>query len=292
MKVLILGIDALEYDLVEEWDLKNLKQKEYGKIKVPLTKNLDDPATEIVWPCFITGKEPEEMGYISTILYRQPFKWFFENVYTNINTKEEGFHPDTILHKKTKKSNSSVLLSKFFMKSGFAHSPTRSNIKAHTIFDNKSLKIAHFHIPVYDKDAFPEYRKDLVKVISKKKNASDFTKTVKKTFYDRCNELTSYLEKNKDWDLVMMYWFCLDGVQHAFFRNKLKIMDFYILFNEFVGKLRSKLSDDVLLLIISDHGQEKGIHTDYGFYSSNIKIDMKKDNIIDFKNIIDRKLIE
>ena len=90
----------------------------------------------------------------------------------------------------------------------------------------------------------------------------------------------------------MMYWFCLDGVQHAFFRNKLKIMDFYILFNEFVGKLRSKLSDDVLLLIISDHGQEKGIHTDYGFYSSNIKIDMKKDNIIDFKSIIEKKLIE
>ena len=73
MKVLILGIDAIEYDLIEEWNLKNLKQKEYGKIKVPITKNLDEPATEIVWPCFITGKEPEEMGFISTILYRQPF---------------------------------------------------------------------------------------------------------------------------------------------------------------------------------------------------------------------------
>lgn len=292
MKVLILGIDAIEYDLVEEWNLKNLKQKEYGKIKVPLTENLDEPATEIVWPCFITGKEPEEMGYISTILYRQPFKWFLENIYTNVDTHEVSFRPDTILDKRTRKRGVLDLLSDVFMKAGFAHHPTRSNIKAPTIFDNKSLKIAHFHVPVYDKDVFPEYRKDLVKVISKKIPASDFTKEVKKVFYHRCDELTNFLEKNKDWDLVMMYWFCLDGIQHAFFRNKLKIMDFYMLFNEFVGRLKSKLSDDVFLLIISDHGQEKGIHTDHGFYSSNINIDMKKDDIIDFKSIIEKKLKE
>jgi hypothetical protein len=31
-RVVILGLDALEYDLVEKFDLKNLKQTEYGKI--------------------------------------------------------------------------------------------------------------------------------------------------------------------------------------------------------------------------------------------------------------------
>jgi predicted AlkP superfamily phosphohydrolase/phosphomutase len=292
MKVLILGIDALEYNLVEEWDLKNIKQNEYGKIKVPITNNLKEPATEIVWPCFITGKEPVKMGYTSTILYRQPFKWFFENIYTNINSKQGDINPETILDKRTKKREFLDLLSSFFKKAGFSYHPTRTDIEASTIFDNKDKKIAHFHIPVYDKDVFPEYRKDLVDVISKKIPVSEFTKSVKKSFNDRCKELIEYLENNKDWDLIMMYWFCLDGVQHAFFKNKLKIMDFYMLFNEFVETLKKKLPSNVFLLIISDHGQEKGIHTDHGFYSSNIKIGMKKENITDFKKIIEKKLYE
>jgi len=292
MKVLILGIDALEYNLVEEWDLKNLKQKEYGKIKVPITKNLKEPATEIVWPCFITGEEPEKMGYVNTILYRQPFKWFFENIYTNINSKQGDIHPETILDKRTKKRELLDILSSFFKKVGFSYHPTRSNIKAPTIFNYNNKKIAHFHIPVYDKNVFPDYRKDLVDVISKKTSIPNFTKSVKKSFYNRCNELTEYLKNNKDWDLVMMYWFCLDGIQHAFFKNKLKIMDFYMLFNEFIGKLKKILPRDVFLLIISDHGQKYGIHTNHGFYSSNINLDMKKDNITDFKKIIEKKLEE
>jgi len=37
-KVLILGIDALEYDLVEKWDLKNLKQEEYSKPILPVIR--------------------------------------------------------------------------------------------------------------------------------------------------------------------------------------------------------------------------------------------------------------
>ena len=63
MKVLILGIDALEYSLVEKWDLKHLKQKEYGKVIVPIYQGAGEPVTLVVWPCFITGKEPKDMGY-------------------------------------------------------------------------------------------------------------------------------------------------------------------------------------------------------------------------------------
>jgi predicted AlkP superfamily pyrophosphatase or phosphodiesterase len=156
------------------------------------------------------------------------------------------------------------------------------------MFDNNSIKSAHFHIPVYDTDVFPEYRKDIVDVITKNVPSSDFIKACKDSFNDRCKELEKYLNENKDWDLVMMYWFVLDAIQHAFFKNKLKIMDFYMMFNEYVGKLKSKLPEDTLLLIISDHGQEKGIHTDHGFYSSNKKLNLKNPKITDFKQIIEK----
>ena len=84
-KVLILGIDAIEYDLVEEWDLKNLKQKEYGKTILPLAPG-QEPATVIIWPCFITGKEPAEMGYTTVYVFSRPLQ-FFINILTPIIRK-------------------------------------------------------------------------------------------------------------------------------------------------------------------------------------------------------------
>jgi len=290
MKVMILGIDALDYNLVNKWDLKNLKQNEYGKTIVPITEDLDEPATVIVWPCFITGKEPGEMGFISPVIYRQPFKWFFDHFYSPVTSSFTDVHPNSILEKKNTKRLILDGISSILKKAGIYFQPTRVNIKAPTLFDNDSLKTAHFHIPVYDKDVFPEYRKQIVDVIMKRTSTSEFSKACKKTFYERCEELQTYLHQNKDWDLVMMYWFCLDAVQHAFYKNKLKIMDFYLLFNEFVGKLKNTLPEDVMILIVSDHGQEKGLHTNYGFYSCSKKLGLNNPKIIDFKRLIDDEL--
>lgn len=88
----------------------------------------------------------------------------------------------------------------------------------------------------------------------------------------------------------MQYFWLLDGVQHVYFKNKRKIAEFYILFDEFVGKVRKQLDDDTLLLIVSDHGQQNGIHTSYGFYSSNLQLGLINPQLIDFKGIIEGKL--
>ena len=56
MKILIIGIDALEYNLVKKYNLKNLKQAQYIKIKVPINKELKKPTTPSVWASFLAGK--------------------------------------------------------------------------------------------------------------------------------------------------------------------------------------------------------------------------------------------
>jgi hypothetical protein len=290
MRVLILGVDSLDYDLVKEWNLKNLKQLEYGQVIVPITKATDEPATEIVWPCFITGKEPKEMGFESAVLYRQPYKWINDNIFSIIPPLSDDVHPENIIEEKNNKRVLLDKMSNILTKIGIFYHPSRSDIKSPTIFDNNTLKTAHFYIPVYDKNPFPEYRKQIVDVIMKKIPASKFLVDCKKSFNDRVEELNQYLAKNKDWNLIMMYWFCLDAIQHAFFNNKLKIMDFYLMFNEYIGNLKSNLSTDTLLLIISDHGQKKGIHTEFGFYSSNKKLGLKNPKIIQFKEIIEEKI--
>jgi hypothetical protein len=72
----------------------------------------------------------------------------------------------------------------------------------------------------------------------------------KEEFNVRTKEVFDILEKD-DWQLFMQYFFLLDGVQHAFYNNTKKIARFYIMFDEFVGKVKEKIDDDTLLLIRS-----------------------------------------
>jgi len=287
-KVIILGIDAIEHDLVEKWNLKNLKQKEYGKTKLPLLPG-QEPATVIIWPCFITGKEPDEMGYSSAYIFAKPLKPIISLItpiarMVFIDTKAED--------RAQKKHGKQSILNNFtifFKKIGLIHMPTKDDIKADTIFDNKKIKSIHLHIPVYDKDDFPEYRKDIVKILSEKIYYPVIEMKQKKEFRKRSKEVYEYIKKN-DWQLFMQYFYVLDGVQHVFYRNLKKIAEFYLMFDELVKKVSEMIDKETLLLIVSDHGLKKGIHTKHGFYSINKKLGLKNPKIIDFKEIIEKKL--
>ena len=67
MKCVILGLDGLEYNIVERLKLKNIMQEEYGKVKLPKecfkeVATMDsihfEPWTPLVWHSFLTGKLP------------------------------------------------------------------------------------------------------------------------------------------------------------------------------------------------------------------------------------------
>jgi len=57
LKVVVVAIDALEYDLVEEFNCKNLKQEYYGKTDIT---EFSEPRTMVLWSSFITGKNKEK----------------------------------------------------------------------------------------------------------------------------------------------------------------------------------------------------------------------------------------
>jgi len=293
-KALILGIDALEYDLVEQWNLKNLKQEEYGKIELPIKEKsyiYTEPATLVIWPCFITGHPPKDNGIISIKTYKQPIKWFVDNVYSKFKVgayfssreKIEGFN-----FRRWVLDTASKTLSKLNM----ARMPNRKDLKTSTIFDIDNVRSVHLHVPVYDEDAFPSYRGKEVKAIEDKAYRPIHEMLCLQEFKQRTQEVFHWLERKYEWDLLMQYFFVLDSIQHVFYNNPKKIAKFYIMFDEFVGKIRQKIDDDTLLLIVSDHGQKKGIHTDYGFYSVNKPLGLKNPKLIDFRWIIEDLLKE
>jgi len=280
-KVVILGIDALEYNLVEEWNLKHLKQTEYGKTVVPMIKGWKEPATVIVWPCMITGVEPEEMGFTTPILFVQPFKWFFEYIHRPI--RDFIFRHKYVEEVSDKKTSQEVLnvFKDVTKNAGLTRPPSKKDIKASTIFDNNKFKSVHLHIPVYDEELDTLERWVIFDVMDKKMKTSDFVDKYEQEFKERTQEVMTILKKD-NWDLFMTYFYCLDPIQHALFNKKLTIMNWYLKFNEFVGNLKKKLPKDTILLIVSDHGQEKGIHTTYGFYSCNKKLGLENPKIIEF----------
>ena len=58
-KLIILGIDALEIDLINNLNLVALKQKQYGDIKVPFSSISGYPRSPSVWATFLIGEEVE-----------------------------------------------------------------------------------------------------------------------------------------------------------------------------------------------------------------------------------------
>jgi len=55
--IVVLAIDALEIDLVEEFNCSNLKQKHYGKTDIT---EFSEPRTMVLWCSFMSGKNIEK----------------------------------------------------------------------------------------------------------------------------------------------------------------------------------------------------------------------------------------
>jgi len=57
MRLIILGIDALDINMVSTLELEALKQAQYGELKVPLSSVSGYPRSPSVWASFLTGHE-------------------------------------------------------------------------------------------------------------------------------------------------------------------------------------------------------------------------------------------
>ncbi|MDD1696587.1 MAG: alkaline phosphatase family protein [Methanoregula sp.] len=55
--IVVLAIDALEYDLVEKFQCRNLMQKFYGKTNI---SEFSEPRTMVLWSSFMTGMNMEQ----------------------------------------------------------------------------------------------------------------------------------------------------------------------------------------------------------------------------------------
>jgi hypothetical protein len=109
--IVVLAIDALEYEKVEQFNCLNLKQKFYGKTNI---SEFSQPRTMVLWSSFSTGKNKEKEVLIDGDKEMWGKTWdiketFFSNFKRPKIIDLPGFSYEQDIHEKSR-----TLLKKFF----------------------------------------------------------------------------------------------------------------------------------------------------------------------------------
>jgi hypothetical protein len=109
--IVVLAIDALEYDLVEKFHCRNLMQKFYGKTDI---SEFSEPRTMVLWSSFMTGMNIEQeilaLGDKGMWNARVENKRTFFSDFVNPAVIDlPGYNYETLHHEEERK-----LLKKFF----------------------------------------------------------------------------------------------------------------------------------------------------------------------------------
>ncbi len=272
MKVFILALDGLEYDLVVKWRLKNLLQRTYGKLRVgeeywTWTSGFGRPYSPLVWTSFITGAKPRAHGITGFWTYRsKPIEWIRK---LPLIAKFRGKR---------------AFLSRFGVKPQLQQ---KRDLKVRTMFD---VIQPSFAIDVLGYNPEMEIRAKQFRC----RNVEDYMKTARTGFLELRKKMFDLLEE--PWKLFMFYVHYTDAAGHCWPFGRLKLV--YQLMDLLTTEIKDRLEEDTIFLIISDHGIEttdrligqskdlkgapKHCHSMHAFYSLSFETSWKPKDITDF----------
>ncbi|WP_255150681.1 alkaline phosphatase family protein [Halorarius halobius] len=135
---------------------------------------------------------------------------------------------------------------------------------------NVQRMVSGFLSPGVEKAAYPdelrerledaEYRIDVNAKLGHSDDKSEFIDDAHETLEKRYEAFSHYVEED-DWDLFFGVFMTTDRVNHFLFEHyerdgeyKREFLDFYRQVDEYLGKLREQLPDDVTMIVASDHG--------------------------------------
>lgn len=266
-KMIIIALDGLEPSLVNE-TMSNLLQIEYGITEV----NVTPLQTHLIWATFLTGTI--ENG-VKTIRAPHRLQEKISRVF--------GYNRVARVSKFL--SGSAIYNMNIFSK--YVKHFSKNDLTKPTIFELVDKSIA-LDIPAYNEDnIYVKIRRNIASTISEQYPKDDFMNEVWELFHKEYEICLKKLEE--DWDLFMVHFFVTDVIGHLCWNNIEKLKECYQIMDKKVGELIRKIKNSVIL-ILSDHGMEKGLHTHTGFYSINKQLNLNSPKITDFYEII-RKVV-
>lgn len=255
MTIVVLGIDALEFDLVKKYKLVNLQQKGYSKLSL---EDFPVIVTPPIWASMITGVVLKEMldGF-TTLFHSSQGLW--SQVKNVLPWKIRRFLGKTLIPLKTTLENPMDGTSEYLSQKAIS-----------TIFDE--VKGWHNEIPGYNLRSATRKMKMPREAFEDEKIKKHWLKKRYILFKKETEKLFEVLSRKEEYDLIFWYTNWLDSAGHLEQGHKLKTLNRYLEINFLVGQVREHLSVNNILYIISDHGMistgRLGYHSNHGFFSS------------------------
>ncbi|RLE44332.1 hypothetical protein DRJ19_00600 [Candidatus Woesearchaeota archaeon] len=273
MRVFLLALDGLEYNLVKKYRLKNIMQKQYGYIEIPQEYFVETkvpwssmeaeavPYTPTIWATILTGLKPREHKIRHLLTYGRLL--------------ERIRYLPVISWVKGKRR----LLEKIGIKRRIV---SKTDLKAPTIFDAVNPSVAVW-FPCYN---MPTWLWEIM-AREARTNVSKIPRAVWKVF--RLRRKKVFAQLGKKWKLFGAYFETLDWLGHLYYVTRpLKLMNAYLVFDALVGELKRWMPEDTVFLIVSDHGMEPssdgvtGNHSRRAFWSLNIDTEWEPKDFTDF----------
>jgi len=292
MTLVVLGIDALDPDLVDPSMHPNLALEEMKTIET-IVSDTGEPSTHELWPTIITGLSPQEHGLV---LGDDGVAW--GNPVLNVGSSLA----DYVLPRALQSRLGAWLLTNTELAAFRTPATYYAENDLETIFDDrrsKAIGIPNFVVETDVEDREHELRKSLGELFQRDPEATGgHRSTDPESFYNNCLEMATVRVarvraalRSRAHELVFGYTSAIDLVGHI--SNKTPGMQdaVYEAVDTFAGELRKDLDTGDELLILSDHGLQDGLHTDEAMVSAT-ETDLLSgvEAVTDIKYAVDREL--
>jgi len=294
MTVVVLGIDALDGEFLDQWDLPYLRLSKYKEINTISSSDTGKPSTHELWPTIITGLPPEEHG----IQLEQGITW--ESPILNVGSRLSNY----VLPKAVQVKLGAWLLDNTDEDAFRKRSDYYEKNGIDTVFDerqSKAIGIPNYVTDPADEDREHKLRKDMGELFQLDVNdESEHTHTSSDPwlFYEQCMEMAMVriarsrrALRGGRYELVFGYTSALDLIGHVSYANPSLQQRAYEELNDFVGELREDLDEDDDLLLVSDHGLQDGTHTNEAAVAGTSDTMVENiDSVLDVKDAIQDEL--
>lgn len=294
LKVIILGIDGLEYNLVRRWNLKGYMQKYYGCHYVKTAVKPGEPIyTPLIWASFLIGEPSYKYGLSMQEIIKQRARVGYGIIYPLYVIKSKIFKNRNLgirdlLAKMRLFRRDKVVKAFSEIEKLPDNAIERTFVK---VAERLGFKVWVKEFPTLIEPRYAEVRAEFSKYINHR--LSDRIAKLEELFEYSITSLEKAVNALRDNDLVLYYTALIDEANHFLFRPKcLKCMVALATYYKKLEKAIDYLLDDYkkncAILIVSDHGYDPKIHdhSEYGFWSSNVKLPRNPVTILDFKTII------
>ncbi len=248
-RVAFIGIDGVPYSLLSENpelfpNLASLAEEgTAGEIS-----SIVPPESSACWPALTTGMNPGETGVYG-------FQDREVGTYDTYVPMGREVQADRVWDRVTEEGRRATV-----MNVPVTFPPQRNVQRMVSGFLSPDLEKASFPDDVTRELESIDYRIDVNPKLGHEKDKHEFIEDAHATLEARYKAFSHYVEAD-DWDLFFGVFMTTDRVNHFLFKDyehdgeyKEEFIEFYRKVDDYIGRLREALADDVTLIVASDHG--------------------------------------